>query len=164
MKGISVVLFCLLLLTGCERGIVLQAVEEVKLALDQQAYERVNSLLFLASVESSSRKFTDLHRQSIYLIRMQEYKEANEWDRLFLAWTDLNLVTNESDLIKAEGIRLIQRMLVDIQDVALKGLENGNTREIKNVIRLIENRLGTFELFEAEIEGLIELRRQMEES
>lgn len=159
-KGILII--SLILLTGCNQRLASQAVKDAEIAIEEQLYNQASLLLHLAKVESSNSEYDALYEQSLHLIKMKEYKEANNLDQILLAWTELNLIPSRSDTIKDEAVRLINQFLKEVEDEAKELLVMGNPKEIIDFIRLIENRMGTFEVFQPEIERLIELRNQLE--
>jgi len=161
-KGKGILIISLILLTGCNQRLASQAVKDAEIAIEEQLYNQASLLLHLAKVESSNIEYEALYEQSLHLIRMKEYKEANNLDQILLAWTELNLIPSHSDTIKDEAVRLINQFLKEVEVEAKELLVMGNPKEIIDFIRLIENRMGTFELFQPEIERLIELRNQLE--
>jgi|GEM_PF-1565797 len=162
LKGRNLLLIFLILLTGCESKLATQAVRDAEIAIEKQWYQRVNSLFHLAMVETSNSEYEALHQQSVHLMKMQVYNEANELDKLLLTWTELNLICSDSPLIKDEAVRLIRQMLDQTKMTAVQFLEEGSPKEMVSFIRLIEKRMGTFEIFEREVDELVELRKQLE--
>ena len=160
VKGIIVI--SLILLTGCQQKLVTQAVKDATLAIEEQQYSQASILLHLASVESSKHEYEALHEQSLHLVNMEKYKEANNLDQMLLTWTELNLIDTRSDMIKEEATQLLGRLLEEVEIVAEESLEVDNSQEVISFIRLIETRMGTFDLFQSEIERLVELRIQLE--
>ena len=162
LKGRGLLLICFILLTACESKLATQAVRDAEIAIEKQWYQRVNSLLHLAMVETSNSEYEVLHQQSVHLMKMQAYYEAEDLDNLLLTWTKLNLICSDSPLIKDEAVRLIRQMLSQTKLTAVEVLEEGNSKEMVSSIRLIEKRMGTFEIFEREVEQLTDLRKQLE--
>ena len=94
---------------------------------------------------------------------MIDYDELEDFDNLLLAWTDLNLVDSKPSFVKEEAIAYIKGKLSEVKELASSTLESRETKEIIELIRLIEKRMGTLKMFESEIEQLINLKQEMEE-
>ena len=94
---------------------------------------------------------------------MVDYDELEDFDNLLLAWTDLNLVDSKPSFVKEEAIAYIKGKLSEVKELASGTLESREMKEIIDLIRLIEKRMGTLKMFEREIEELINLKKEMEE-
>ena len=94
---------------------------------------------------------------------MLEYDDLTLFDDLLLAWTDLNLIDSEPSFVKEEAVAYIKGKLSEVKELASGTLESREMKEIIELIRLIEKRMGTLKMFESEIEELISLKQEMEE-
>ena len=157
------VLFCCLLLAGCGNKIANQMIKEAKDAFEDKSYERAVGLLKLASDESSNKSYEVWYEQGEAFLNMLEYDDLTLFDDLLLAWTDLNLIDSEPSFVKEEAVAYIKGKLSEVKELASSTLESGETKEIIELIRLIEKRIGTLKMFENEIEQLINLKQEMEE-
>jgi len=162
MKCRGILLVLLMLLSGCGNVLASQAVVEAEIAINEHRYERASALFHLASIESSSREHEALYQQSIHLMAMEHYTKAREVDKMLLTWTELNLISTESNIIKEAAINMVRQKLKNLEIEAVEKLEEGNPNQIITLIRLIEDRMGTFQMFEKEIQVLNNLRRQLE--
>ena len=96
-------------------------------------------------------------------MQMVDYDELEDFDNLLLAWTDLNLVDSKPSFVKEEAVAYIKGKLSEVKELASGTLESRETKEVIELIRLIEKRMGTLKMFESEIEELINLKQEMEE-
>ena len=158
-----VVVLGLIVLVGCEGKLANQAVKEAKLAFEEKSYDHAVGLLKLASDESSNKKYEIWYEQGEAFLEMIDYDELEDFDNLLLAWTDLNLVDSKPSFVKEEAIAYIKGKLSEVKELASSTLESRETKEIIELIRLIEKRMGTLKMFESEIEQLINLKQEMEE-
>ncbi len=157
------VLFCCLLLAGCGNKIANQMIKEAKDAFEDKSYERAVGLLKLASDESSNKSYEIWYEQGEAFLNMLEYDDLTLFDDLLLAWTDLNLIDSEPSFVKEEAVAYIKGKLSEVKELASGTLESREMKEIIELIRLIEKRMGTLKMFESEIEELISLKQEMEE-
>ena len=157
------VLFCCLLLAGCGNKIANQMIKEAKDAFEDKSYERAVGLLKLASDESSNKSYEVWYEQGEAFLNMLEYDDLTLFDDLLLAWTDLNLIDSEPSFVKEEAVAYIKGKLSEVKELASGPLESREMKEIIELIRLIEKRMGTLKMFESEIEELISLKQEMEE-
>lgn len=157
------VLFCCLLLAGCGNKIANQMIKEAKDAFEDKSYERAVGLLKLASDESSNKSYEVWYEQGEAFLNMLEYDDLTLFDDLLLAWTDLNLIDSEPSFVKEEAVAYIKGKLSEVKELASGTLESREMKEIIELIRLIEKRMGTLKMFESEIEELISLKQEMEE-
>ena len=157
-----VVVLGLIVLVGCEGKLANQAVKEAKLAFEEKSYQQAVGLLKLASDESSNKKYEIWYEQGEAFLQMLDYDELEDFDNLLLAWTDLNLVDSKPSFIKEEAVKYIRGQLNEVKELAISILESGETKEIVELICLIEKRMGTLKMFENEIEELINLKQEME--
>ena len=162
MKRYAVVL-CFVILVGCEVKLANQAVKEAKLAFEEKSYQQAVGLLKLASDESSNKKYEIWYEQGEAFLEMIDYDELEDFDNLLLAWTDLNLVDSKPSFVKEEAVAYIKGKRSEVKELASSTLESRETKEIIELIRLIEKRMGTLKMFESEIEELISLKQEMEE-
>ncbi|MBS3200358.1 hypothetical protein [Turicibacter bilis] len=156
-------LFCCLLLAGCGNKIANQMIKEAKDAFEDKSYERAVGLLKLASDESSNKSYEIWYEQGEAFLNMLEYDDLTLFDDLLLAWTDLNLIDSEPSFVKEEAVAYIKGKLSEVKELASGTLESREMKEIIELIRLIEKRMGTLKMFESEIEELISLKQEMEE-
>lgn len=156
-------LFCCLLLAGCGNKIANQMIKEAKDAFEDKSYERAVGLLKLASDESSNKSYEVWYEQGEAFLNMLEYDDLTLFDDLLLAWTDLNLIDSEPSFVKEEAVAYIKGKLSEVKELASGTLESREMKEIIELIRLIEKRMGTLKMFESEIEELISLKQEMEE-
>ena len=161
VKRYAVVL-CFVVLVGCEGKLANQAVKEAKLAFEEKYYQQAVGLLKLASDESSNKKYEIWYEQGEAFLEMIDYDELEDFDNLLLAWTDLNLVDNKPSFVKEEAVAYIKGKLTEVKELASGTLESRETKEVIELIRLIEKRMGTLKMFENEIEELINLKQEME--
>ena len=157
-----IVVLCLVVLVGCEGKLANQAVKEAKLAFEEKSYQQAVGLLKLASDESSNKKYEIWYEQGEAFLEMIDYDELEDFDDLLLAWTDLNLVDSKPSFVKEEAIAYIKGKLSEVKELASGTLESRETKEVIELIRLIEKRMGTLKMFESEIEELINLKQEME--
>ena len=157
------VLLCCLLLAGCGNKIANQMIKEAKDAFEDKSYERAVGLLKLASDESSNKSYEVWYEQGEAFLNMLEYDDLTLFDDLLLAWTDLNLIDSEPSFVKEEAVAYIKGKLSEVKELASGTLESREMKEIIELIRLIEKRMGTLKMFESEIEELISLKQEMEE-
>ena len=75
----------------------------------------------------------------------------------------MNLVDSKPSFGKEEAIAYIKGKLSEVKELASGTLESRETKEVIELIRLIEKRMGTLKMFESEIEELINLKQEMEE-
>ena len=162
MKRYAVVL-CFVVLVGCESKLTNQAIKEAKLAFEEKSYDHAVGLLKLASDESSNKKYEIWYEQGEAFLQMVDYDELEDFDNLLLAWTDLNLVDSKPSFVKEEAVAYIKGKLSEVKELASGTLESREMKEIIELIRLIEKRMGTLKMFESEIEELISLKQEMEE-
>lgn len=94
---------------------------------------------------------------------MIDYDKLEDFDDLLLAWTDLNLVDSKPSFVKEEAVTYIKDKLIEVKELASGTLESRETKEVIELIHLIEKRMGTLKIFESEIEELINLKQEMEE-
>lgn len=158
-----VVVLCLVVLVGCDSKLATQAVKEAKLAFEEKSYEHAVGLLKLASDESSNKEYGIWYEQGEAFLQMVEHDAIAEFDELLLAWTDLNLVDSNPSFVKEEAVEYIRGQLNEVKELAISALESGETKEIVDLICLIEKRMGTLKMFESEIEELMNLKQEMEE-
>ena len=156
-------LFCCLLLAGCGNKIANQMIKEAKDAFEDKSYERAVGLLKLASDESSNKSYEIWYEQGEAFLNMLEYDDLTLFDDLLLAWTDLNLIDSEPSFVKEEAVAYIKGKLSEVKELASGTLESREMKEIIELIRLIEKRMGALKMFESEIEELISLKQEMEE-
>lgn len=161
MKRYAVVL-CFVVLVGCESKLANQAIKEAKLAFEEKSYQHAVGLLKLASDESSNKEYSIWYEQGEAFLQMVEHDAISEFDELLLAWTDLNLVDSNPSFVKEEAVEYIRGQLNEVKELALSALESGETKEIVDLIYLIEKRMGTLKMFESEIEELMNLKQEME--
>lgn len=162
MKRYAVVL-CFVVLVGCESKLANQAIKEAKSAFEEKSYQQAVGLLKLASDESSNKKYEIWYEQGEAFLEMIDYDELEDFDNLLLAWTDLNLVDNKPSFVKEEAVAYIKGKLSEVKELASGTLESRQTKEVIELIRLIEKRMGTLKMFESEIEELIKLKQEMED-
>ena len=93
---------------------------------------------------------------------MISFKDLSSLDELLLAWTDLNLIDTKPSFIKDEAVKYIREKLVEVKSLASQAMQSGEVQDVIQMIRRIEKRMGTLELFESEIQELIKLRKEME--
>lgn len=158
-----VVGLCLVVLVGCDSKLATQAVKEAKLAFEEKSYEHAVGLLKLASDESSNKEYGIWYEQGEAFLQMVKHDTIAEFDELLLAWTDLNLVDSKPSFVKEEAIAYIKGKLSEVKELASGTLESWEMKEIIDLIRLIEKRMGTLKMFESEIQELINLKQEMEE-
>ena len=138
-------------------------IKEAKDAFEDKSYERAVGLLKLASDESSNKSYEIWYEQGEAFLNMLEYDDLTLFDDLLLAWTDLNLIDSEPSFVKEEAVAYIKGKLSEVKELASGTLESREMKEIIDLIRLIEKRMGTLKMFESEIEELINLKQEMEE-
>ncbi len=138
-------------------------IKEAKDAFEDKSYERAVGLLKLASDESSNKSYEIWYEQGEAFLNMLEYDDLTLFDDLLLAWTDLNLIDSEPSFVKEEAVAYIKGKLSEVKELASGTLESREMKEIIELIRLIEKRMGTLKMFESEIEELISLKQEMEE-
>lgn len=138
-------------------------IKEAKDAFEDKSYERAVGLLKLASDESSNKSYEVWYEQGEAFLNMLEYDDLTLFDDLLLAWTDLNLIDSEPSFVKEEAVAYIKGKLSEVKELASGTLESREMKEIIELIRLIEKRMGTLKMFESEIEELISLKQEMEE-
>ena len=119
-------------------------------------------LLQLASDEEESNQYTVWAKHGEAFLKMISFKDLSSLDELLLAWTDLNLIDTKPSFIKDEAVKYIREHLVEVKSLANQAIQNGEVQDVIQMIRQIEKRMGTLELFESEIQELIELRKEME--
>ena len=158
-----VVVLCFVVLVGCESKLANQAIKEAKSAFEEKSYQQAVGLLKLASDESSNKKYEIWYEQGEAFLEMIDYDELEDFDNLLLAWTDLNLVDSKPSFVKEEAVAYIKGKLSEVKELASGTLESREMKEIIELIRLIEKRMGTLKMFESEIEELISLKQEMEE-
>ena len=158
-----IVVLGLIVLVGCEGKLANQAVKEAKLAFEEKSYQQAVGLLKLASDESSNKKYEIWYEQGEAFLEMIDYDKLEDFDDLLLAWTDLNLVDSKPSFVKEEAIAYIKDKLTEVKELASGTLESRETKEVIELIHLIEKRMGTLKIFESEIEELINLKQEMEE-
>ena len=148
VKRYAVVL-CFVVLVGCESKLANQAIKEAKSAFEEKSYQQAVGLLKLASDESSNKKYEIWYEQGEAFLEMIDYDELEDFDNLLLAWTDLNLVDSKPSFVKEEAIAYIKGKLSEVKELASSTLESRETKEIIELIRLIEKRMGTLKMFES---------------
>ena len=158
-----IVVLSLIVLVGCEGKLANQAVKEAKLAFEEKSYQQAVGLLKLASDESSNKKYEIWYEQGEAFLEMIDYDELEDFDNLLLAWTNLNLVDSKPSFVKDEAVAYIKGKLSEVKELASGTLESREIKEVMELIRLIEKRMGTLKMFESEIEQLINLKQEMEE-
>ena len=155
-------LLCLTLLSGCDDKLANQAIKEAKVAFEKQDYQEAMGLLQLASDEGESNQYTVWAKQGEAFLKMISFKDLFSLDELLLAWTDLNLIDTRPSFIKDEAVKYIREKLVEVKSLANQAIQSGEVQEVIQMIRRIEKRMGTLELFQSEVQELIELRKEME--
>ena len=149
------------MLYGCETSLSKQAIKEAEDALHAQNYQKAKGLIRLASTESHNADYDALYEQCEALVKMVKYLEAGQLDESLLIWTDLNLISAKSTLIKEAAVTELKTMLQDVMTEAEEAIALGETDEVELVIRHIFKRLGDMKLFKEEIAQLQELNQQM---
>ena len=143
-----------LFLGGCGNQLVNQAIQDAKVALENQNYERALSLLLMASHEGAEAEIENLHYQLGYLIAMNKYLAARQLDAALLQWTELNLSPSDSRIVKDEAVRLLQ---LELQDAAAVLQQGAGPRDLEYASDLIQ-RLSTFEMFQGDVGQLKSLK------
>ena len=110
----------------------------------------------------SNKKYEIWYEQGEAFLQMIDYDELEDFDNLLLAWTDLNLVDSKPSFVKDEAVAYVKGKLSEVKELASGTLESRETKEVIELIRLIEKRMGTLKMFESEIEELINLKQEME--
>ena len=139
------------MLHGCETNLSKQAIKEAEDALHAQNYQKAKGLIRLASTESQNAEYDALYEQC----------EAGQLDESLLSWTDINLISVKSSLIKEAAVTELKTMLQEVVVEAEEAIVLGETDEVELIIRHIFKRLGDMELFKEEIAQLQELNQQM---
>lgn len=155
-------LLCCAVLSGCDSKLANQAIKEAKVAFENQDYQEAMGLLQLASDEGESNQYTVWAQQGEAFLKMISFKDLSSLDELLLAWTDLNLIDTKQSFIKDEAVKHIREKLVEVKSLANQAMQSGEVQDVIQMIRRIEKRMGTLELFEIEVQELIELRKEME--
>ena len=150
-----------LLLNGCDTNLSKQAIKEAEDALHAQNYQKAKGLIRLASTESHNAEYDALYEQCEALVKMVNYLEAGQLDESLLSWTDINLISAKSTLIKEAAVTELKTMLQEVMTEAEEAIALGETDEVELVIRHIFKRLGDMKLFKEEIAQLQELNQQM---
>ena len=155
-------LLCCAVLSGCDNKLANQAIKEAKVAFANQEYQEAMGLLQLASDEGESAQYQIWAKQGEAFLKMISFKDVSSLEELLLAWTDLNLIDTKPSFIKDEAVKYIREKLVEVKSLANQAMQSGEVQDVVQMIRRIEKRMGTLELFESEINELIELRKEME--
>ena len=155
-------LLCLTLLSGCDSKLANQAIKEAKVAFENQDYQEAMGLLQLASDEGANNQYDIWAKQGEAFLKIISFKDLSSLDELLLAWTDLNLIDTRASFIKDEAVKYIRQQLVEVKSLANQAMQSGEVQDVVQMIRRIEKRMGTLELFESEINDLIELKKEME--
>ena len=155
-------LLCCAVLGGCDSKLANQAIKEAKIAFEKQDYQEAMGLLQLASDEGASNQYTVWAQQGEAFLKMISFKDLSSLDELLLAWTNLNLIDTKPSFIKDEAVKYIRQQLVEVKDLSDQAIQSGEVDDVIQMIRRIEKRMGTLELFESEVHELIELKKEME--
>lgn len=155
-------LLCCVVLSGCDSKLANQAIKEAKVAFEKQDYQEAMGLLQLASDEGESDQYDIWAKQGEAFLKMISFKDLSSLDELLLAWTDLNLIDTRPSFIKDEAVKYIREKLVEVKSLANQAMQSEEVQDVIQMIRQIEKRMGTLELFESEVYELIELRKEME--
>lgn len=155
-------LLCCTLLSGCDSKLASQAIKEAKVAFEKQDYQEAMGLLQLASDEGENHQYEIWAKQGEAFLKMISFKDLSSLDELLLAWTDLILIDTRPSFIKDEAVKYIQQQLVEVKSLANQAMQSGEVQDVVQMIRRIEKRMGTLELFESEVKELIELKKEME--
>ena len=73
------------------------------------------------------------------------------------------MMNSKTSFVKDEAVAYVKGKLSEVKELASGTLESRETKEVIELIRLIEKRMGTLKMFESEIEELINLKQEMEE-
>lgn len=155
-------LLCCAFLSGCDNKLANQAIKEAKVAFEKQNYQEAMGLLQLASDEGENHQYAIWAKQGEAFLKIISFKDLSSLDELLLAWTDLNLIDTKPSFIKDEAVKYIRERLVEVKSLANQTMQSGEVDDVLQMIRRIEKRMGTLELFESEVHELIELRKEME--
>ena len=164
-KRYLLVTFLAVLVACGDSGLANQAVKEAREAFEDGSYQEGVGFLKLATDESSNKKYQIWHEQGEALLKMVEYDQLEDLDKLLLAWTDLNLVDSQPSFVKDEAINYERSQLNSLEEKINRAIEAEKTSaydELIALIRFVEKRMGSLKLFRGEIETLIALRDEME--
>ena len=103
---ILLVLPIILLATSCSRTLSGEAIDQARVAIELGDYSRASLLLVMGC--------DDLHAQSIYLLHMVDYQEANDLLGMVHAWTRIYGIDASEDFVQEAAYRLLSTTLDNV--------------------------------------------------
>lgn len=97
------VLSVLFFVTSCGRTLSEEAVNQAKIAIEFEDYEHATLLLVMGC--------RDLHAQSIYLLRMVEYRATNDLFGMVESWVGIYNIDASEYFIQEEAYHVLRTTL-----------------------------------------------------
>ena len=103
---ILLVLSILLFVTGCSRTLSGVAIDQARVAIESGDYSHGSLLLFVGC--------DDLHAQSIYLLHMIDYQEANDLFGMVRTWTGIYGIDASEDFVQEAAYQILRTTLDNV--------------------------------------------------
>lgn len=131
MRKILPLAISILLLVGCSNSTFEKSVEEAKLAIASQEYEKAEGLFNLALEEKKDDKeIKALQEQTKKIVEAKKFKEEKEYGKAISLCEDIEKIPSESDIVTSQAKKLKEE-LIKLKNNESKEEENKTDKDVE---------------------------------
>lgn len=131
MRKILPLAISILLLVGCSNSTFEKSVEEAKLAIASQEYEKAEGLFNLALEEKKDDKeIKALQEQTKKIVEAKKFEEEKEYGKAILLCEDIEKIPSESDIVTSQAKKLKEE-LIKLKNNEYKEEENKTDKDVE---------------------------------